>query len=242
MEQTASKPQTIILIGPDRVILSDPYVIIEARHEMPDWEVRDFNPAPIYFQDKKYQLVVKRRARRPYAVRYYLQPWPEGQQAAANQFHTYDAEAVAERDAARRGGQRDELVRAMLMPLYPILGLLWSGMQKRLTRFGFIPRSITGVSIFTAFCVLFAEGIFTLITINASMRSRTPMIGGMIRAFSGSDHLQLGPVAIPLNLLDILLAVSCLADVVVRYNHYLREDEWAGGFLEWLVPKSLRRK
>ncbi len=242
MDQTTSKQQTVIQIGPDRITLTDEGVIIEARHEMPDWEVRDFNPAPIYFQDKKYHLVGKRRADPPYAVRYHLQPWPEGQQAAANQFHTYDAESVADRDAARRGGQRDELVRGLLLPLYPFLGLLWTGTQKRLTRFGFIPHSITGVSIFTAFCVLFAEGVFTLVTINASMRSRQAVIGGMIRAFARSDHLQLGPVAIPLYVLDMLLAVSCLTDVAVRYNHYLREDEWAGGFLEWLLPKSLRRK
>jgi len=54
---------------------------------------------------------------------------------------------------------------------------------------------------------------------------------------------QIGPdQVIPIALLDSVLLLAFLADVPVRYAHYLREEEWAGGFLEWMVPWSLRKK
>jgi hypothetical protein len=28
-----------------------------------------------------------------------------------------------------------------------------------------------------------------------------------------------------------------VADAALRYTYYLREDQWAGGLLEWLLPK-----
>jgi hypothetical protein len=28
----------------------------------------------------------------------------------------------------------------------------------------------------------------------------------------------------------------------MRYTYYLRDDDWFGGFLEWMVPRFLRRK
>ena len=59
-------------IGPDRVTFTDDKVVIEAKHEMPDWEVRELNPVPVYLEDKKYFLVEKRRSDPPYAVRYLL--------------------------------------------------------------------------------------------------------------------------------------------------------------------------
>ena len=35
--------------------------------------------------------------------------------------------------------------------------------------------------------------------------------------------------------------LALVADVAMRYTHYLREDQWTGGFLEWLAPKSSRK-
>jgi hypothetical protein len=208
---------------------------------MPDWEVREMNPPPVYFDDKKYQLVDKRRAERPYAMRYTLQPWPEDLVSTTKLFHAYDAEAVNERDGGASSGARDELIRAFMMPFYPFLGMLWSGTQKRLTRFGFVPHAISGISIFITFCLAFGQGIFAVVMLNASLRSGKMMIGGMIRALAAGDNLHIGPVAIPIVWLDVLLALALVADFAIRYTNYLREDQWAGGFLEWLVPRSLRR-
>jgi hypothetical protein len=225
-------------VGPDRVTISDQQVIIEARRPMPDWEVRDLDPAPVYFGDKKYFLAEKRRGEGRYAVRYLLLPWPEGQSTYSKRFYAYDAEAVAERDGNCRSEQATDLAYSFLLPIYPLLGMLWSGAQKRLSRFGVLPRSMTSVSIFTVFCLLFCQGVFAVITIQATVRTSKMMVGGMISAMSRVSALHLGPVTLPLAWLDVLFTLALVADVAIRYSLYLREDQWFGGFLEWLVRRA----
>jgi len=236
------EPPRLIQIGPDQVTMLDQEVVIEAKHEMPDWQVREFKIIPIYFEDRKYFLAEKRQAQPPYAFRYRLKPWPESHVESAPFFHTYDAQAVAERDSTRRSGQQEELVRLALMPLYPFLGFLWSGAQRKLIRFGFAPRSITGASIFSSFGLLLLQGAFAAVMMNASARAGNLMLGGILRAFAGQDHFRIGPIAIPIALLDSLLLVALLVDVPVRYSNWLREEDREGGFLEWMVPRSLRKK
>jgi hypothetical protein len=227
----------VIEVGPDRVTVSETELVIEAKNPMPDWQVLELNPIPVYFEDKKYFLVEIRKSAPPFATRYLLHPWPEENFSNSKLFHAYDAETVAERDAGKRSGQMDEVTRACLLPFYPFLGLLWSGVQQRLVRFGFVPHTITGVSVFTGFLLVFAQGVFATVMINASLRSGKMMLGGMVRAMAKNDTL----LGIPIYILDSLLLVACLADVAVRYSHYLREDQWFGGFLEWLMPKRKPR-
>ena len=240
-EQRETKNERKIRIGPDRVTVTDNEVVIEARHEMPEWEVRTLNAPAIFFEDKKYLLVEKGEARSPYAIRYVLRSWPEGKTPNAKLFHTYDAEAVANRDSSRRGEVWNEVAWICLLPLYPFLGLLWSGAQQRLVRFGYVPRTITGFSIFTSFGVVLIQGVFVVVTLNASMRLGKMMAGGIFGAMMGQVPLHIGSVSIPLWILDGLLALASLADLGVRYTHYLRDDQWTGGFLEWLTPQSLRK-
>jgi len=237
-EISEQKPERVLQIGPDRVTLRVSEVLIEAKHEMTDWEVRELNPAPIYFEDKKYFLIEKRRSDPPYNVRYLLSPWPADESAGTKLFFTYDAETVAEREANYRLGNRDEAVRLGLLPLYPLLGLLWSGTQQRLTRFGFVPRAITSASIFIVFCLLFAQGVFACVMINTSLRSGKLMVGGIIRAMVPADHFHIGPISIPVMLIDCLLLVAFIADVLARYSRFLHEDQWSGGFLEWLFRRK----
>jgi len=237
-EISEQKPERVLQIGPDRVTVRASEVLIEAKHEMTDWEVRELNPAPIYFEDKKYFLIEKRRSDPPYIVRYLLSPWPADESAGTKLFFTYDAETVAEREANYRLGNRDEAVRLGLLPLYPLLGLLWSGTQQRLTRFGFVPRAITSASIFIVFCLLFAQGVFACVMINTSLRSGKLMVGGIIRAMVPADHFHIGPISIPVMLIDCLLLVAFIADVLARYSRYLHEDQWSGGFLEWLFRRK----
>lgn len=241
-EQHRTKERKVVQVGPDRVTITGEEVIIEARREMPDWKVRSSNVITIYFGENKYYLFQKREASRPYSVCYILRPWREDMAANPKRFHTYDDEAVAERDAAVRSEKLHEVVGLCLLPFYPFLGLLWSGVQDWLTRFGIVPRSITGVSIFTVFSVFFGEGVFAVVLINATARSGKMMLGGMIQAITSADHIQIGPVRIPTVLLDCLLLLACLADVLVRYTRYLREYDWHGGFLEWIVPRFSRKK
>ena len=239
--QTEMKPERVIRVGPDRVTVTDNEVVIESKYEMPDWTVQTMNTPAIYFEDKKYLLAEKGAASPPYSVRYILRPWPDGKAANARVFHTYDAAVVAERDSSRRGEAFSEVGWACLLPLYPFLGLLWSGAQQRLVRFGYLPRTITGISIMANFGLMLAQGAFMSLLLFASARSGKMMIGGMLRAFMNQNYLQIGSVNIPVAFLDVLIGLVLLADVSMRYSHFLREDQWYGGFFEWLVPRSLRR-
>jgi hypothetical protein len=153
-------------------------------------------------------------------------------------FLTYGEDSVADRDSSRRGETLNEVMWVCLLPLHPFLGMLWSNAQQRLIRFGYVPRTITGLSIFTSFGMVLMQGVFVVVTINASMRLGKMMVGGIFGAMTGQDSLHLGPVSIPMFLLDALLALACVSDLCVRYSNYLREDQWIGGFLEWLVPRA----
>jgi hypothetical protein len=240
VETVEANSQREIKVGPDRVLVSDNELVIDARRPFPDWDVREINQVPVYFQDKKYYLVERRKAEPSFAVRYVLLPWEEDLSTCAKGFHNYDEEAVAAREGQHRGSQQDDLVRAFLMPFYPLMGYLWSGTQRRLTRFGFVPHSLSGVSIFMSFCLVFAQGVFAVVLINTSLRSGKVALGGLIRAMAPGDAIHLGPVRIPVALLDIVLVIALLADVAIRYTEYLKEDEWSGGFLEWLLRRPKR--
>jgi hypothetical protein len=239
-ETLTQPPEKVLKIGPDRVTIKSDEVIIEARHEMPDWSVRELNHVPLYFGENKYYLVEKSKARPPYAARYVLMPWPDGQSTSAKGLYTYDLEAVTEREQANRSGNFDDLGRAFLMPFYPFLGLLWSDNQKGLIRFGFVPHIISGVSIFVCFGFVLAQGIFAVILLNAGARAGHFMIGGFIRAMVSADYLHVGPVSIPVILLDTLRTLALLLDVPIRFARYFHEDQWCGGFLEWIVRRGPR--
>jgi hypothetical protein len=244
MNESLGKADTskgrVVEIGPDKVTIMDSQVVIDAKREMPDWKMRSFKVIPIYFENKKYYLADKRDAQKPHAVRYILKPWVDGKFDSATIFQNYDAETVAERDSSQRSEKRGEMAWAFLLIFYPFLGLLWSRTQQRLNRLGFVPRSITSLSIFTTFSLIFCQAFFVAISFQATARSGVIMIGGMIRAFAPVDHLQIGPVGIPLYIFDIVVTIAMSVDASVRYTQYLRDDEWVGGFLEWLFPKSLR--
>ena len=238
MSESAARVEAkTIQMGPDQVTIKENEVIIEAKHRMEEWKVRDINPWPVYFNDKKYNLAEARKAQKPYEATYVLVPWPADLSTTAKGFYTYDAEALAERSATKRRGQLDDVAKAFLIPFYPFLGLFWSGVQRRLSRFGFVPHAITGISIFIVFCMIFAQGVFAIVTINGSMRSGKMMIGGFLRAMSNHDNLQIGPLSIPIGILDCIVVVLLLADVAMRYSYYLREHDWSGGVLEWIFRR-----
>src|SRR5438552_2151568 len=204
-----TNPRRVIQVGPDKVTVLGQEVLIETQRPMPDWQVRELNPVPVYFEDRKYLLVQKRKGRPPYAASYLLRPWPKGEVSSTTRFHTYDAQTVAEREAAWRSGQAAESLRLLLLPLYPFLGLLWSGTQNRLTRFGFVPRRLTRLSISAVMLCIIPVSLMALLLSHGS-----PLV----------------PVT------AVIFIVAGLVDTVMRSHAYLRDESWAGGFLEWLVP------
>ncbi|HEX9045469.1 MAG TPA: hypothetical protein VF988_00465 [Verrucomicrobiae bacterium] len=231
----------VIRVGPDQVTITDAEVVIEAKHEMPEWEVvRSARPPSIYFEDKRYLLIEKEKAQRPYAFRYVLKPWPPGKESNPNMFFDYNLEAVAERDGGVKGESTATATWCLLLPLYPFLGFFWSGVQERLGRLGFLPRSLTGVSIFMSFCFAFAQAVMASILLNASGRTGHMTIGGIIVGMTGCNSVPLGSFNFPVGILDILLFVALVADAAMRFTHYQRDDQWHGGFLEWIFRKPSR--
>jgi hypothetical protein len=212
-EPRQTNPRRVIQVGPDRVTVIGEAVFIETQRPMADWQVRELNPVPIYFEDRKYLLVQKRKGRSPFAAEYLLRAWPEEHISNAIRFHTYDAETVAGREAAWRSGQAAEALRLLLLPLYPLLGLLWSRTQDRLTRFGFVPRRLTRLSI--------SAVLFCLIPIS--------LLGILLSHGS------------PLVLVTAFIFIAAgLTDTVMRTHCYVRDEGWAGGFLEWLMPAGIK--
>jgi hypothetical protein len=237
--QSAAGERTV-KIGPDRVTIKSDEVIIDAKREMPDWQVREFNVIPIFFEEQKYYLVHKTKAEKPYAVRYILRPWVNGQFDAARISLGYDVHSVTERDAGCRGERNADLAYAFLLPFYPFIGFLWSGTQNRLAAFGFIPRTITNLSVFVAFLVAFCEVAFTSISINASARSGHLMIGGILKMFLPWSAVRVGPLAISVGWFDIAIFVLFAIDAIMRHTYAGRDDQWHCGFMEWVFKKSLR--
>jgi hypothetical protein len=63
----------------------------------------------------------------------------------------YDEDYTIERDKAAARARRDDRLYLALLPLYPLLGLLWSGFKSRvLDPLGLEPGSITKASIVLA--------------------------------------------------------------------------------------------
>jgi hypothetical protein len=153
-------------------------------------------------------------------MRYILQRWPEDADfdAAAFSF-TYDEQFVAERDAEHARNARYEKLGRILICLYPLLGFLWSGTKKKLVPAGFIPRSITGVSIFTCICLLLLQGTF--------MRMR---IGFITLVFGNLSRLNF-----ELLVADYVLFGLMLLDIIFRFDQHIKNVEYPWGFCEWIT-------
>ena len=235
--ETAQQTQApeMLKVGLDRVTFSGNQVLIDTAHEMADWKVREYARIPIYFRDQKYFLRQKTAAQRPYAQRYVLEPWPADNQEMARSTLVYDEDTVAQREAEIKGGRIDDLARAALLLVYPLLGMLWSGTKEKLVRFGFVPRSITGVSIFASFALALLQGAFAKLLIMSSLRSGHVVLGGMLRAFWGNDYLGFGAFQVRVLWLDCALFVLFLVDSIIRYSQHLRDVESPWGFAEWLT-------
>jgi len=225
--ETGTAPQETLWVGKDQLTITGDYVIIDAAHEIDDWTVREFQRVPIFLGEFKFFLRQKTPGQRPFAMRYLLERWPDDAHfATAPVSFTYDEQFVAERDAEHGRLKRYENLGRGLMCLYPFLGFLWSGTKKKLVPAGFVPRSITGVSVFTCVCLLLLQGTF--------IRMRL----GLFTLLFGKVHrLEVGLLG-----LDYLLFAFMIVDIVLRFDQHLKNNtEFPWGFGEWLT-KPFRRK
>jgi hypothetical protein len=231
-----------VAVGPDRVEITATQVIIDARHPMTDWQVREYSRIPIYFRDKKYFLRQKSAGQKPWAVRYLLEPWPADNKEIPPTTFDYNEEVVKEREAAIRGGHFEDVVKAALLLVYPLVGLLWSKTKDSLARFGVAARTTTGISIMLTFGVMLLDGVFAKMLLMGSLKTGRVAVGGIIRTFAGQDYWQLGPVALKIFWLDIALFVVLVLDVLLRYSQHLRDDGVNYGFMEWMAVPFRRKK
>jgi uncharacterized RDD family membrane protein YckC len=172
--------QVIMNIGSDEVFFEGECVVIHAAEPM-DWPIREFCKVPIWFQGRKYYLRSKRNAEQPGPIVYELWPWPADLHDASPHAVVYDEAYAIERDKAAAKGRRHEWLYLALLPLYPFLGLLWSGFKSRaLGPLGFEPTSITKASIVLTFNLFIVEGIFV-----------GWLAGGILTYFRGG--LRFGP-------------------------------------------------
>lgn len=225
--ETGGAHQETLWVNKDYLTISGDYVIIDAAHEIPEWQVREFQRLPIFLGDFKFFLRHKAAGQPPFAMRYTLERWPDNAHFdAAPISFTYDEQFVAERDAEHARLKRYEKLGAGLMCLYPVLGFLWSGTKKKLVPAGFVPRSITGVSIFTCVCLLLLQGTF--------IRMR---LGLFTLLFGKIQRIETGLLG-----LDYLLFAFMIVDIVLRFDQHIKNTaEFPWGFGEW-ITKPFRRK
>ena len=208
-------------VGKDYLTIEGDVVYIDAAREIDDWQVREFQRMPIYLGDYKFFLRSKVPGAPPFAMRYILQRWPEDTHIDSTPFSfTYDEEFVRERDAVHTTRTTYDTLGKVLLPLYPVLGFLWSGMKKRLIPAGFVPRSITSISIFFCACLMLLQGVF--------IRMR---LGFFTLAFGDIGILELG-----LLLADYVLLGLMLVDCVLRFDQLIKNNvEVPWGFCEWIT-------
>jgi len=219
--------QETLWVGRDHLTITDSIVIIDAACEIPDWQVRDFQRMPIFLGDFKFFLRNKLAAAPPFTIRYVLERWPaDAHFSAAPISFVYDEQFVQERDAEYARTQRYEKLGRILTALYPFLGFLWSGAKKNLISAGFIPRSITGASVFTGVCLLLLQGVF--------LRMKLGLFSFLFGSIAKTDFGLL--------VADYMLLGLILLDTVLRFDQHVRnttENPW--GFCEW-VTAPFRRK
>ena len=209
----------IVNIGSDQTEMEGDRLIIHAAESM-DWPIREFCRVPIWFEGRKYYVRSKRKGERPYAMVYELWPWPADLHEASTRQVVYGEAYVVERDKSAASRRGHEHFHAVLLPVYPLLGLFWSRFKNRvLVSLGFEPGSITKASVTLICCLFIAEGIFV-----------GWLSGGVLMYLLSRPGLRA---------VDWALMLVLGADSLMRFGQSLKldvQDHW--GFCEWLWPKK----
>lgn len=137
-------------------------LVILSPRDMPEWVVREFCRPAIWFQERKFFLCAREFVAdaSPHRWRYRLQPWPEDDRQSSPYCIDYSEAYVAERERQFRSGIAAESGRQFLLPLYPLLGFLWSDLKDRLAPLGFNARSLTSISVMFEFGLTLLMGVF----------------------------------------------------------------------------------
>jgi hypothetical protein len=220
--------QQVLMVGKDRLTITEQFVYIDAARVIPDWQVREFQRMPIFLGDDfKFFLRNKLPADPPFAIRYILERWPADAHFDAGPISfTYDEQFVLERDAQHAEQRKYEQLGKVLLCVYPLLGFLWSRTKEKLIPAGVIPRSVTGVSIFACFCLILLQGSF--------LRMRM----GLITLTFG----ETGILEFNLLMADVALTGLMLLDSILRFDQHMKDVEHPWGFCEWMIAPFRRKR
>ena len=117
-------------LGSDRVSVDGDRLVVESRADMPGWEVRSFRRAAIVYRGERYFVAAKEREGGRF--RYTLERWDDDRGDIDGGSIEYDADFVAARDGDARARAAASGVRAFLVPLYPLIGMLPGAVKRRL--------------------------------------------------------------------------------------------------------------
>ncbi len=200
-------------LGSDRLWREGGQLVVDTEAEMDGWEVRHYRKTRVHFDRVAYQIL-RQEVMQHGGVRYHLEPWPQDlADAPAHEIH-YGLAYVEARDAARRVLVRRSVGGELLLPLYPLLGLLPSRWKAALQlRYGLHPRTMTAWSLRLEYVGILLDGAF--LAIHA--------ITGRFDAF----YL-------------VAVLVILIPDAWMRYDSLLAEDAYPPGFYEWLLRFRLR--
>ncbi len=203
--------------GSDVICTRADRLVIFAAQPM-DWPAREFCRVPVFVEGRKYFLHSRGGSVPPFAASYELHPWPKELRDASTEEIHYTKHYIAERDCAAARQRRGDAINFLLLPLYPLLGLFWSGFKRRvLHQAGFEPSSITKASVVMLFHLWIVEGIFV-----------GWLQGGLLMLFFPWATNQWA---------DWIFLFVIGADTVMRASDAIKSGPACHlGFLEWLWP------
>jgi hypothetical protein len=211
-------------VGSDRVSADGSRLVVESRADMPGWEVRPFRRAAIVHRGARWFVAAKERERGRF--RYVLEPWDDERGDIDGGVIEYDEEYVAARDGASRARAAASGVRALLLPFYPVIGLLPGSTKRRLAdSFGISEELATAQSIvLEASLALMAMGMMT--------------ISSFTRVYGGAFGVDSIPWLSNIPGKGFALIALLVPDVVMRYAKILGESQHQYGFWEWLFRRD----
>jgi hypothetical protein len=194
-------------LGNDRLTYEGDRVFVDAPAGMEGWEVRRFRKTRIQLDHRAYEVIGEDPASHG-GVRYVLAPWPDHLQDPPALEVVYDLEYVRARDAGLKVLARRRFRGDLLIPLYPVLGLLPASWKAYLSRTCDLhARTLTAWSIWLEYA-----GILVTVMLLA------------LHTWTGIFEKWY--------LLTILAVLT--PDALVRWNSLLEEEADPPGFYEWV--------
>jgi hypothetical protein len=211
-------------VGSDRVSIEGARLVVESRADMPGWEVRSFRRASIVYRGDRYFVAAKDREGGRF--RYTLERWDDDRGDIDGGSIEYDAHYVAARDGTARARAAASGVRALLVPFYPLIGMLPGSVKRRLAdRFGISEERATVLSVvLEASLALMIMGLLTISN-----------VGGIYGRALGVESIPWLRNVPEMGMVALMLLVP---DVLMRYAKILGESAHPYGFWEWLFRRE----